>query len=206
MIKRQFYQSLIGLMVLGLFHFANAAANCAAIDNDIARLQCFDDRERQGANTTTVAPDELSAVPAIVAPVVATDPVPVLLAPTVTTDSVSVPTVVADPVPVTELPTEPELLIPVQPSAQTTVVERIIYVEKEEESLPEEIDSIITSIFTPLYGRREFLLENGQKWKETRDYDLLQFPVGSEVHLKKGLFTGYNMSSGRNSIRVSRVE
>ncbi len=168
-----------------------AQSPCVLIDNDIARLQCYDDRERQRANIS-VEPTATVATPIESAPVIATEPV--VVAPQ---------QIQPDPVPETVVATE----VPAEPAQPVTVVERIIYVElapePEEESLPEEVRSTIVNVIFPLDRHRIFVLENGDRWQETREYGL-EFEVGSDVYLKKGFLNAYNMTSGRNTIRVAK--
>ncbi|MCH7815857.1 MAG: hypothetical protein IIC60_04725 [Proteobacteria bacterium] len=185
--SRLAYRLSAVLMVWGLssltLQSANAAAACALIENDIARLQCYDERELPRTNTTTDAP----------VPVVNSEPV--VLVPT---QLETAPAIVAEPEPVAELP--------ITPATAATEVAQIISGDaaaSEPAPLPAEIRSTITNIITALNGRKVFFLENGERWQETTAYGL-RFRVGSDVTLKKGLLNAYNMTSGRNTIRVAR--
>ena len=178
-----------------------AQAPCVLIDNDIARLQCYDDRELRRANISTVPITPISiADEAVREPESAAESVvvaPIKIEPQLVVETV-VETVVA-----AELGADGavELVPPV------SVVERIIYVERPREPernlLPEEIRSTLVDVIVPLNNKKIFVLENGERWQETRDYGL-RFRPGSDVYLKKGLLNAYNMSSGRNTVRVVR--
>ena len=233
--NRLAYRLSAVLMVWGLssltLQSANAAAACALIENDIARLQCYDERELPRTNTTTDAPvpvvnsepvvlvpTQLETAPAIVA-----EPEPVAELPTVPTvvaepepvaELPITPVVVAEPEPVAELPIAPAVVaepepvaeLPITPVTAATEVAQIISGDaaaSEPAPLPAEIRSTITNIITALNGRKVFFLENGERWQETTAYGL-RFRVGSDVTLKKGLLNAYNMTSGRNTIRVAR--
>ena len=103
------------------------------------------------------------------------------------------------------MPAVPAQVAPIaEPIPEARPEERIIY-RNEPAPVREEIISTITAINTALNGRKVFLLENGERWQETRNYGL-RFEIGAEVFLKKGYLSGYNMTSGRNTIRVARVD
>ncbi len=159
-----------------------AAASCAEIDSDLARLQCYDESDRRNANTT----------PEDSAPVITSQPV----LPNPTTTAEPAPTAVSEPTAVS---------VP-----EPVIIERIVYVDLPDAPPPEEISSTIVDITEPpnksrLGGRKVFLLENGERWQESRTYGL-KFEIGSDVHLKKGAFMGYNMTSGRNTVRVVKLK
>lgn len=159
---------------------AQTTVNCAGIDSDIARLQCYDEREARQNSANTDAPAiVVTSEPAVIVP-----PTPPQAA------VATIETPVAAPASV--------------PTASNTIPERIVY-RSEPEPQPEEISSSIVSINTALNGRQVFLLENGERWQETRAYGL-RFMPGSTVNLKKGYFNGYNMTSGRNTVRVAKVD
>ena len=156
-----------------------ASASCADIESDLARLQCYDERDTRDVNAT---PDDS-------APVITSQPV------------VRNPTTTAEPTPIAVSEPEPEVI--------ERVVERIVYVDLPDAPLPEEIRSTIVDITEPpnrsrLGARKVFLLENGERWQESRNYGL-KFEIGSDVYLKKGTFRGYNMTSGRNTVRVAKL-
>jgi len=159
-----------------------ASASCAEIDNAAARLQCYDERDRRDANPT----------PEDSAPVFTSQPV------------LRNPTSVAEPEPTTE--SDPAAETGPEPQVIERIVERIVYVDLPDAQAPEELRSTILTITEPLSGRgrKVYLLENGERWQEARDYGL-RLQIGSNVHLKKGALTGYNMTSGRNTIRVAKL-
>ena len=80
-------------------------------------------------------------------------------------------------------------------------MERIIY--RDTAPIPNEIRSTIVRVIGN--GRKVYLLENGERWQESRDYGL-NIQAGSDVYLKKGYFRGYNMTAGRNTVRVAKVD
>ena len=168
-----------GLLLL-LFTMSNSAigaeVNCAEIQSDTARLQCFDEQSRRNNNENT-----------------SDDDVPV-----VTSQPETIPIIPSDQAPDTSTVTNTNT----EPVVQERIVERIIYQDvPADQPLPEEIRSTIVAISDSETGRKVFLLENGELWQEAREYGLRIEP-GTEVVLRKGFFTAYNMTADRNTIRV----
>ena len=188
--------------------FAQSA--CGLIDNDIARLQCYDERERalygQTQGTETITETITGTIPETTAPDAKAQ----------REQAEPAAALAAEPEIKLEM-TERELMEiiaraienreagrPSQPDSDESAT--TVYVERAGENpLPEEIHSVIAEISQPLRGGRIFKFENGERWQETRNYQGLDFRVGADVHLKKGWFNGYNMISGRNAVRVVRV-
>jgi hypothetical protein len=138
-----------------------AEVNCAEIENDLARLQCYDTINEQAADDS--------------APVITSEPV------------------ITNPTPTNPTAAAPE-----------NVVERIVYRDTPEDTpLPREIRSSIVRVIGN--ERKVYVLENGELWQEAKAYGL-NIEAGSDVLLKKGWFRGYNMTAGRTTVRVAKVD
>ncbi|MDT0595490.1 hypothetical protein [Glaciecola petra] len=153
---------------------------CVSVDNDIARLLCYDTlfgrgpaKEPKLVNQKTDKPESLASQKPL-API---------------TDKAAPP------------PKEPLKTTSVEESFGEEQLKK----DKVDEG-PTEIKATVSTITENSRGLRTFTLVNGQKWRE-KESSRLKIKVGQEVTLKKGSFSAYFMKKeGSNrTIRVRRI-
>ena len=165
----------------GLAGFAGtASANpCADIEDAAERLACYD---REFAVEKNVDVPEPTA-PRPADPVAPTEPM------------------VTETVPVAPVPAAPEPAAP-EPAAPSTDES----FGRPSAAEAKSITSVVVEKQTDGRGVDYFRLENGQVWKENRDYRV-SINEGQTVRIEKGPFNSYNLKSDtiNKLVKVRRV-
>lgn len=157
----------------------DALQTCAALRDDVARLECFDRVARQALTP-------VDAEPATEGP-----PAP-QAAPTEASAETRIETGDDDQAGIERFGKDG--------SAAAT--------RRAAEDVPDEISATITRIEEAPRGQRTVYLDNGQVWRESSRNRKLALAVGDPVRIKSGLFGAYKLlgPDGKRYTRASRVE
>lgn len=174
-----------------------APAQCARLQDDAARLACYDAafRAEPAAGPATAAPTD-TAIPQAAAQ--ATRP-----APGAATSPASAPSAAA-----------------AAPAAATTATDREddFGLSGEQRAAragsagveqPKQISGVIAEIYGSRVGKPAFRLDNGQRWRQTEATNRPMFNVGETVVIRgasMGSFLASVPDSGRPAVRVRREE
>lgn len=174
------------LLALGLTSLSASAsveqglAQCAAVQDKLDRLICYDKLAASVANQPVAA--------------------------TVTQPQAATPVAaVAAPVPVAPAPVSAAPVAPVSQAAPT--VEESFGKVKKTEAEPERIDLVISSVDTDAYNNLKISFTNGQVWKQT-DGRKFKLKSGESVYIEKGALGAFylGLESRNTTIRVKRLK
>jgi hypothetical protein len=162
----------------------DAAAECAAVDDDARRLSCYDALFRAGAGGT--------------APAVAASPKPAAAA---------VPTAAAA---VNATPAPSSAPAAVDPAVEFGLTGQQIERRKAPETRerpPESIQARVDQAEQDRYGLWRLTLDNGQVWVQTEAALGARFQSGTVVEIRRGTLGSYVLEMpGRPVIRVRRLQ
>ena len=162
----------------------NALLECAALQDDARRLECFDNATAEPQAPAVV--NEAAASP----PVEAAEPASVA---TPATESAAEPVV------------EPELS-PVEQIGMNAAVAARSAGSVQSDKLT-EISATATHVSKRAYGELVVTLENGQVWTEKESEYGFRVKEGDTTTIRQGTFGGYRMiSRGNRSSQVVRVK
>ncbi len=167
----------------------NALLECAALQDDARRLECFDNATAEPQAPAVV--NEAAASP----PVEAAEPASVATPP-------DEPAAVA---PAAAAAAAPELS-PVEKFGMNAAVAARSAGSVQSDKLT-EISATVTHVSKRAYGELVVTLENGQVWTEKESEYGFRVKEGDTITIRQGTFGGYRMiSRGNRSSQVVRVK
>jgi hypothetical protein len=184
------------LCLCGVTGAAAAAGDpkaCASINDDTARLACYDAAVGRSPRPSTAA--QVAAPAAMAAPAVVAKPVP-RAAPAA---SAPAPAVVA-----AEAAKDPVAEFGLSDSAK---VARDPAKAAEAAAAPQSVTAKVISVRWRKYGEFVVTLDNGQVWEQTEPMPSAIVKVGDVVTIKKALFGSFTLvTAGRIGTKVRRLD
>ena len=177
---------------------ANAFLECAAMQDDARRLECFD-KVAAGPQPTEVL-SETADIPQAEPAVVESAAVPAAAA---TVSAAAITETVAETA--TESEVGPETSALNEFGMNATVAAQSPDSDKPDELT--EISATVTDVRKRGYGELVVTLENGQVWTEKEKESGFRIKEGDTVTIRQGTFGGYRMIGRSNrSSQVVRVK
>ena len=174
-----------------------APAQCARLQDDTARLACYDAvfRADPAAGPAPAARTDAEIPPAAAQ---ATRPVPGAV-----TSPASAPSAAA------AVPAAAATASDREDDFGLTGVQRAERAAAAGTAQPDRLTAVVAEVYDSRVGKPAFRLDNGQRWKQTEATDLPMFRVGETVVIRKASFGSFLASvpgSGRPAVRVRREE
>jgi hypothetical protein len=201
----------VGFMIV-LYSSAGLARTpeyCALIAQDAKRLACYDALFRPaGAAQAPLAEAPAEPPAPAAAPPVA--PAQRAAEPTPADTAVSETSPVAEAPPVSEAPPVAETSAATAAAKDAAFgaedVPKAKQPRESKASRDDEITATITDIQIMAFGKKRFVLDNGQTWQQI-EADRRHFKVGSGVTIERAGLSGYRLIADNGiSTRVSRIQ
>ena len=160
--------------------------SCASINDDAARLACYDAAVGRSPRPATAAPAAATSVPAKPVQRAA----PVAAAPATTAAAAAAKDPVAD-----------------FGLSESAKVARDPVKSAEAAKAPQSVTAKVISVRFRKFGEFVVTLDNGQVWEQTEPMPSAIVKVGDEVTVKKALFGSFTLvTAGRIGTKVRRID